>query len=85
MKIRKPHLEFAPKELSMTDDEFEGLHNALDHTRANSETVRVDKLALSHLLMDYGRFASVLDDLERMLRHPLVSDDKAVDKAEDLI
>lgn len=41
--------------LELTQDQFEGLHDRLDHVRSTSETVKVDRAALSALLRDHSR------------------------------
>jgi hypothetical protein len=43
------------KGLVCSQDQFELLHEQLDHTRATSETVRVDRAALAALLMDHSK------------------------------
>ena len=38
----------------MTQEEFEGLHEALEGTRKSAREVKVSKEALQHLLMDHA-------------------------------
>lgn len=40
---------------SCTQEQFEGIHEALDKTRANTKYVKVDKQALTNLLVDHGQ------------------------------
>jgi hypothetical protein len=42
------------RELETTQDEFEGLHAALDSVRESTSTVKVNKEALRKILRDYG-------------------------------
>ena len=46
--------------LKTTDEQFNGLHEALDKVRKTSKTVTVDKQALSNLLMDHSTIAKEL-------------------------
>lgn len=41
-----------------TDDQFESIHLALDKTRTTSESVRVDREALTNLLLDHARLVA---------------------------
>lgn len=41
-------------EPQLTQEEFEGLHEALDSVRKSSKEVKVDKVALEHLLRDHS-------------------------------
>lgn len=45
--------------LTCSQSEFEGIHAALDKTRRTSETVKVNRQALTHLLMDYSRLLHI--------------------------
>lgn len=56
----------AEMKLLCTDDEYHALHRDLDRTRQTSETVRVGREALGHLLIDHGR---LLARLEREVGH----------------
>ena len=41
-------------ELVCTQEQFEGIHEELDKVRSNSKTVKVDKQALTNLLIDHS-------------------------------
>lgn len=70
-KLSRPHLTYAPRDLQLTDDEYQKLHEALDKTRANSVAVKVDKVALSHLLMDHGAFWRFIGHIDGQLSKPV--------------
>lgn len=38
----------------MTEEEFDGLHKAIDETRKSAGFVKVEKKALEHLLADHA-------------------------------
>lgn len=42
-----------------TQEEFEQLHRDLDKVRSSSETVKVNKEALRHLLLDHADYAGM--------------------------
>ena len=46
--------------LVMADQEFDGLHEAVDKVRSASTTVKVDVKALRHLLQDYASLLTIL-------------------------
>lgn len=43
-----------------TQEQFEAIVSALDKTRASSDTVKVPREALAHLLRDHGDLHSIL-------------------------
>lgn len=43
-----------------SQEQFDKIHQQLDQTRRTSETVKVDRAALSALLIDHGKLHSVL-------------------------
>lgn len=45
-----------------TQEQFEGIHAALDKVRSTSRTVTVDKDALRALLIDHGALWGALED-----------------------
>jgi hypothetical protein len=48
-------------EPKMTEEEFEGLHKAIDETRKSAGFVKVEKKALEHLLMDHAELWVALE------------------------
>lgn len=55
--------------LKTNTEQFESLHVALNKTRSTSETVRVPKQALVHILMDHNM---MYDDLRNQNRIGLI-------------
>jgi hypothetical protein len=51
-----------PLHLELTDDQFDGLHQALAKVRSTSKTVTLDKAAMIALLIDYSK---LIDKLEK--------------------
>jgi len=47
--------------LACTQEQFEGLHAALDHTRRSTQTIKVSREALSNLLMDHSELLAIVD------------------------
>lgn len=45
-----------------TQEQFEGLHEALERCRRTSTTVKVDRAALVALLIDHGQLWAALDN-----------------------
>jgi hypothetical protein len=46
--------------MKTTQEQFEGLHEALDKVRSTSSTVKVDKEALRALLYDHADYDAII-------------------------
>ncbi len=50
------------KPYNLTNEEMEGLYDALDKTRVNGQSVTVNKEALRHILADHAEYAAIRKD-----------------------
>lgn len=50
--------------LRLSQEQFEGLHAALDKARSTTKTIAVDRQALTHILIDHSRMIERLERLE---------------------
>jgi hypothetical protein len=57
-------------QLACSDDQLDSLHLAIEHSRASSETVRVNREALANLLLDHGRIAKALGEAGYTMKEP---------------
>lgn len=46
---------------NLSQEQFEGLHEAFDKARASSKTVKVDKEALRRILLDHANYAVIIE------------------------
>lgn len=67
--MKRPALEFGPKRLALTDEQYHELHVRLERTRRTSTTVAVDRQALTVLLSDHGRLYAHINEIEQALRN----------------
>jgi hypothetical protein len=47
-------------QLTATSDQFQALHAALDGTRRTTQSIKVDRTALTNLLLDHSRALGVI-------------------------
>ena len=52
---------------SLSDEDFHNIHSALNKVRAGAKTVKIDRQALTELLMDYSTLIGENEEMRRAI------------------